>query len=66
MTNLHHLLHGEGCPKTYTRGTQQIDHIYGCPKVATNTINAGILPFKLGIDTEKAQPVDTWQATSLI
>ena len=52
MTNLHHLLHGEGCPKTYIQGSHQIDHIYGCPRVAQNTTNAGILPFKHGIDTD--------------
>ena len=31
MTNLHHLIHGESCPNTHTRGAQQIDHIYRCP-----------------------------------
>ena len=52
MTNLHHLIHGESCPNTHTRGTQQIDHIYGCPRIAANTTNAGVLPFKMGIDTD--------------
>ena len=52
MTNLHHLIHGESCPNTHTRGAQQIDHIYGCPRIAANTTNAGILPFKMGIDTD--------------
>ena len=51
MTNLHHLIHGESCPNTYTRGAHQIDHIYGCPRIAANTTNAGGLPFKTGIDT---------------
>ena len=52
MTNLHHMLHGEGCPNTYQGGREQIDHIYGCPTVAAHTTRAGVLPFHYGIDTD--------------
>ena len=52
MSNLHHIIHGEGCPNTYTRGQHQIDHIFGCPRIASNTTNAGVLPFKFGIDSD--------------
>mmetsp|Transcript_30397 Transcript_30397/g.46625 ORF Transcript_30397/g.46625 Transcript_30397/m.46625 type:complete len:134 (+) Transcript_30397:327-728(+) len=52
MTNIHHLIFGDNCLNTCQQGTEQINHIYGCPIVANQTVRAGVLPFKYNIDTD--------------
>ena len=41
-------------PSTYQRGRHQIDHIWGTPGIITATLNAGILPFGQGPNSDHA------------
>ena len=41
-------------PSTYQQGQQKIDHIWGTPGILTATINASILPFGQGPNSDHA------------
>ena len=51
LTNLHCVIHGEHNPAKHIPGSNQIDLMFRCLLVACSTVQAGILPFKFGIDS---------------